>query len=99
MEVPDDVKSNHWFINILVEDPESLEGKLRKANIGSRRFFYPLHRQPCFVKDVENSSRSYPISDWLFDHGLSLPSSVILTDEELSYVTSTVLTIVKDRVR
>jgi perosamine synthetase len=68
-------------INILVDDPEGLSAFLNEHEIGSRRFFYPLHQQPCYnvPGEFRNSINAY-------ETGLSLPSSVSLTEEQIRYV-------------
>lgn len=68
-------------INILVDCPEELSNFLNENEIGSRRFFYPLHQQPCYNVDGE-----FPNSVRAYETGLSLPSSVTLTEEQISYV-------------
>jgi len=72
-----------WFTNIYIEDLESLVQYLDKNGIGSRRYFYPLHKQPCYS---DMKSYNNPISMDVYLHGLSLPSSVTLTDSQLSYI-------------
>lgn len=67
--------------NIFVEDPENLSAYLNQREIGSRRFFNPLHSQPCYdVKDA------FPVTEKAYATGLSLPSSVSLTDEQINEV-------------
>jgi len=73
-------------INILVKNPKALGDYLIKQDVGVRRFFYPLYKQPCFNKTNCRILSSYPVSDYLFMHGLSLPSGVGLTDEQIQYV-------------
>jgi perosamine synthetase len=68
-------------INILVQDPEELRSFLEKEGIGSRRFFYPLHRQPCC-----NLRGEFPNADRAYERGLPLPSSPTLSEEQISYV-------------
>jgi perosamine synthetase len=73
-------------VNILVEDPEALGNYLTENEIGVRRFFYPLHKQPCF-NESNSVIRSAPVnSSVIFSRGLSLPSSVALTEEEIRFV-------------
>lgn len=69
-------------INIMVDDPESLSAFLNENEIGSRRFFFPLHQQPCYqIKgEFRNSVKAY-------QRGLSLPSSVKLTEDEITFIT------------
>ncbi len=83
MDVPEYVDSNYWFINILVEDPQALSDYLEEHGVGSRRFFYPLHLQPCYA-DMESATCENSL--WLYSHGLSLPSSPLLTNEDISRV-------------
>jgi perosamine synthetase len=68
-------------INILVDDPEALSTFLNENGIGSRRFFFPLHQQPCY-----NVKGEFPNSVNAYKRGLSLPSSVKLTEEEIKYI-------------
>lgn len=73
----------HWFINILVEDPESLQAYLGRKGIGTRRFFYPLHQQPCY-----RLKGRFPCSEYAYAHGLSLPSSARLEPESVHRICS-----------
>ena len=71
--------------NILVDDPEALSKHLGNESIGSLRFFYPLHRQPCY-KYLGLEDSHFPNSVWAYEHGLSLPSSVNLPDTKIEYI-------------
>lgn len=81
--VPEWVTSNYWFVNILVDDPEDLGRHLQERGVGTRRYFYPLHLQPCY-SDLR--ARPCPNSVWLYEHGLSLPSGPRLTESEIDRV-------------
>lgn len=83
MDVPENVYSNYWFCNALVEDPDALSNFLADEGIGTRRFFYPLHKQPCYQAEL---AQQCPNSQWLYDHGLSLPSAATITPEQREYV-------------
>lgn len=72
-------------INILVDDPEKVGSYMTSKGIGMRRFFYPLHKQPCFNKTNSSSPVPYPNAMYAFDHGLSLPSGVGLNVEQIEY--------------
>jgi perosamine synthetase len=73
-------------MNILVADPEKLSEHLTREGIGVRRFFYPLHRQPCFNEQNSRIGGALVNSISAFDRGLSLPSSVKLTEREIDTV-------------
>ena len=71
--------------NIIVEDPESLMNFLLKNNMGARRFFYPVHRYPTYKIDQQ-----FPNTEYVYDHGLSLPSSPFLDETAIQKVCSKV---------
>lgn len=80
MEPPAEVRSNYWFINILLEDPGGLSNYLAEQKIATRRLFYPLHMQPCYA---DRPKGNCPNSRWLYETGLSLPSAPHLVDEDI----------------
>ena len=74
----EDVPFRH---NISVDNPDELIKYLDGKGVDAKRVFYPLHRQPCY-----NVGGSYPNADYAYEHGVSLPSSPLLKDEEIEYV-------------
>jgi perosamine synthetase len=79
----------YWMYGILIDPDkfgktkdEVMEG-LKKKGIQTRSFFYPAHRQPAYK--IEDGV-DYPIADYLFEHGLYLPSASDLTSVEISEV-------------
>jgi len=66
---------------VLVDDPEGLSIYLEEKGIGTKRVFYPLHRQPCY-----NTGQDLPVADDIYEHGLSLPSSARLSHGDIEYV-------------
>ena len=62
---------------------------LFEKKIQTRRFFYPLNRQPCFIKNkdkIGNINGNFPISEKIYKLGLSLPSSYQITEEQIDEV-------------
>lgn len=81
----------HWFTSIVCDDAENLSSYLYAKRIQTRRFFYPLHRQPCYAKNgflTGMNAAPFPISDKIFHQGLSLPSAFSLTEDEQDFVIS-----------
>lgn len=89
-EEPKGYFSNRWLSAIIV-DPEKNHGlnreeirlKLLDENIESRPLWKPMHLQPVF--------ESFPyygngVSDYLFDHGLCLPSGSNLSDRDFERI-------------
>ncbi len=77
-----------WFTSFLCDDPEALSSFLRLQNIQTRRFFLPLHQQPCYAdgKHIKLSEGSYKVSEAIYRQGISLPSSYSLTEADQSRV-------------
>jgi len=75
----------YWFTSFLTTERENLENYLKSFNIQTRKFFLPLHLQPCYTGKF-NYSNSFPISTAIYEQGLSLPSSYLLTDDEQYFV-------------
>jgi dTDP-4-amino-4,6-dideoxygalactose transaminase len=91
LEEPDDrFFSNHWLTTILI-DPSKTKGITRddvrnefeKFNIESRPLWKPMHLQPVF-KDYPAYTNG--VSENLFNTGLCLPSSSLITNEERVFV-------------
>jgi perosamine synthetase len=77
-----------WFTSFLCEDPDALSLFLRGQNIQTRRFFLPLHQQPCYAdgKYIRVADGDFRISEWIYRQGISLPSSYSLTEDDQSHV-------------
>jgi perosamine synthetase len=88
-----------WFTSFLCEDPETLSSFLRDQNIQSRRFFLPLHQQPCYAdgKHIQVAGADFRISESIYSRGISLPSSYSLTNEDQSYVIDEIRRFYADR--
>lgn len=77
-----------WFTSFLCSDPDALAEFLRAQNIQTRRFFYPLHLQPCYANCdiVKGLDGDFSISETIYRCGISLPSSFGLSAEDQSHV-------------
>lgn len=86
---PDDTfNSNYWLSTILLDDAspvsaDDLRQKLASHNIETRLLWRPMHMQPVY-KDAPAYVNG--VSERLFAHGLCLPSSTTLSDEQIQYV-------------
>lgn len=79
----------YWFSSFLVKKGnKSLSSFLLKNNIQTRRFFYPLHMQPCYKnsKLVKNMDDDFSLSEKIYEQGLSLPSSYNLSNKQQNLV-------------
>lgn len=81
--IPSGCEPVFWFTNVICRDAASLQAALREAEIQSRRFFHPLHRQPCFGA---LRPAACPQSAAAHRQGLSLPSACGLREEQIDEI-------------
>jgi len=73
----------HWFTSFLYPYPKSLEDHLLENGIQTRKFFYPLDKQPCYESNDDIVKQGdYSISNDIYKRGISLPSAYNLTEED-----------------
>ena len=68
-------------VNVLVDDPEALAAHLAGRGIGCRRFYYPVHQQPCY-----RLPGPFPVAERLFARGLSFPSAPTLEEKQIAFI-------------
>lgn len=76
----------YWMFSILINnyDRDLVIKKLKKANIDSRVFFYPISDLPPYKNKVKD--KDLEISKKIAYQGLNLPSSTKLTVKEIRYI-------------
>lgn len=82
----------YWMYAILVENSfplsrDELRAALKEKGIDTRDFFYPLASMP--LTDDFRRKESFPVSEDIAQRGFYLPSGLALTEEQISYVCST----------
>jgi perosamine synthetase len=85
------VASVNWMFSIALDKSikisrEDFMAELKKMQIDSRRLFFPMHKQPALLKFGCDGSGDYPVSNFLGERGLYLPSGSGLKKEEISFV-------------
>lgn len=93
-EPNEDFFSNRWLSTILIESDiftrVEIHISLLEKNIEFRPLWKPLHLQPVFKKSPFYGDNT---AEYLFDHGVCLPSGSNLTEEELQRVVDAILEI------
>jgi len=84
-------RSNYWMYAIAVEDSFSVDrdqliDALSERNIGTRRFFVPMHQQPVFAEGGWFEDKYYPAAETASRSGLYLPSTSHLSGAEIDQV-------------
>ena len=70
-----------WFIDAIVEDRDALQEYLKENNVGTRVMYPPINQQKAYAMDGE-----YPVAELIGVKGLWLPSTVQLSNEEISSI-------------
>ena len=81
-----DFYSNFWLTTILFKkelDTEAFCLKLDKSGIEARPLWKPMHLQPVY-KDAPSFTNGF--SEYLFKHGICLPSGPWVTDDDVRYI-------------
>jgi perosamine synthetase len=60
--------------------------RLREKNIETRPFFSPVHMMPMY-----NTGQHLPVAQQLSQHGINLPSSARLTEDQIDYICDTLI--------
>lgn len=94
---PSGVTTVDWMHSILVRHPKiSRDTLVRRLGedfgIGTRPFFYPMHKMPPYRPFVKGS---YPVADELSRYGINLPSSSLLKEQDVRYVAAAIRTILE----
>ena len=69
--------------------------KLKQKNIGTRPFFWPLHKQNFLLKNKYIKKSRLPNSEFIANNGFYIPSGLGLNSKELKYIKDSVIDIFK----
>ena len=81
------IRNVYWMYSILLQDKKERDGLMNwlgSKGVETRTFFYPIHRQPYYSNRF--AGQSFPVSDMLSDRGMNLPSSSLLTEEQILFI-------------
>lgn len=84
-------ENNYWVFGIVLNNDVKFNAKeamkkLQEKGIGTRPFFYPLHKQPVFKKMGLLDELSRPVSENLYERGFYIPSGLNLTQDKIELV-------------
>lgn len=78
-----------WMNAIVVDSQlyghtkDELMAFLKENMVDTRLLFVGMHRQPCLKKFGADCSGVYPVTDWLSENGLYLPSANSLSESDI----------------
>ena len=85
-------KNIYWVIAILIIkknirlDAKKVMDKLNKFGIGTRPFFWPMHRQNILKNLKLYNSKQFKNSEYISKYGFYLPSSLSLKKTEIDFI-------------
>ena len=91
--------NTYWMVGILnlskKFNKDILSLKLKKQGIETRSFFLSILSQPCFKDLYKKRNFVTPISNYLWDNGLYLPSSLNIKNTQIKYICNKIKSIYK----
>ncbi len=88
----------YWVFAMVLNDKTSLNGademmaELSQYGVGTRPFFFPLHKQP-----VLNYSNSHcPVSETIARNGFYIPSGLAISADEIDRVSDCVISVLRE---
>tara|TARA_B110000971_G_scaffold121487_1_gene124397 strand:+ start:1844 stop:2965 length:1122 start_codon:yes stop_codon:yes gene_type:complete len=94
-------KNIYWVIGILIVnkkkklDAKKVMSKLKKIGIGTRPFFWPMHKQKILKNLKLQNSKQFVNSEYISKYGFYLPSSLSLKRSEIDFICKKVNLILK----
>jgi len=84
----------YWVFGLVLNESSGLKAArviemLGERGVGSRPFFFPMHRQPILRRLGYFESDKHPIADQLYDRGFYIPSGIALTASDIENVVDT----------
>lgn len=81
----------YWVYGLVIDeshgmDAETAMRKLEDKGIGTRPFFYPMHKQPVLQRMGFFSGENCPVSERLYQQGFYIPSGLALTEGQMERV-------------
>jgi perosamine synthetase len=78
----------YWVYGVVLKKESGITAEtamknLSEAGIGTRPFFYPMHKQPVLLNNGTVKDESLPVSEMLSEMGFYLPSGLALSDEDV----------------
>lgn len=90
----------YWVFGVVLSNKlplnaEDVMNQLSKKGIGTRPFFYPMHKQPVFQKMNLFQGERYPVAESLAEKGFYLPSGLALSVEDIAAAASSLKEVLK----
>ena len=90
----------YWVFGIVIKKDSKINAsqvvkKLSAKNIGTRPFFWPMHKQDALKKKSYFKNINLPNSEFIAKNGFYIPSGLGLSLKELKYIKDSVISVLK----
>lgn len=88
----------YWVYGILIDESHEMDAQtamslLQSSGIGTRPFFFPMHKQPVFKKMGLFDKQNYPNAEKMYRNGFYIPSGLALSDIQMERVVRSLIKI------
>ncbi len=95
VERTEDAENIYWVYGMVIGESYDFDAlcameRLREAGIGTRSFFYPIHKQPVYLKQGMFEGVSCPNAERIAQRGFYIPSGLAITDRQIEIVAGAV---------
>jgi perosamine synthetase len=85
----------YWVYPLLLDDSidcdaKAMMARLHSTGVGTRPFFWPIHKQPVFQKMGLFSGETYPVAERIAERGFYIPSGMALSEDQMDRVVEAV---------
>ncbi len=85
----------YWVYGLVLDeslplDAEDAMHRLLKAGVGTRPFFWPMHKQPVFQNRGWFDGERFPVAERLAQRGFYIPSGLALSEAQMEEVATVV---------
>ena len=92
----------YWVYGMVIGKSYSFRAQevmenLKKEGIGTRSFFYPIHKQPIYLKMGLFKNICCPNAEYISDHGFYIPSGLRITEEQINRVSKEIISIFRKK--
>ncbi len=81
----------YWVYGLVLRQSTGLKAdsvmtQLAEVGVGTRPFFWPMHKQPVLRKHGFVDDEKFPVAEYIAEHGFYIPSGTGLTDAQIDQV-------------
>ncbi len=77
----------YWVFGVVLKDKIKMDARevmarLREKGVATRPFFWPMHKQPVFIKKGITGNEQHPVAERIARRGFYIPSGMALSEDQ-----------------